>query len=370
MSTEANTEIVTFEQAVTLKGRKAIEFFSKKENLEPLIAFVKKEATATIYNVKIKKDRDAIGSTAFKVSKSRKALEDAIKASLSDMETRVKATKAVSKYMESELNSIREDVLAPRNVWQAEQDKIEEERIDNIRTSIDNIKLMSHLSGVETKEQIANLIEGVEVIDVSEGFEEFASEAAQAVKEVLKVLNDRVLKIIEEDRQREQTEQLQKEQLRNQINERLNKLAMIPMDLLGKGAKEIQWQIDSLNAFEVPKEEFGDAYQQALDSVQIVLKQLGTMLTQQLVLEKQATPQVSIQPAADKPALDIVSDLNQTLETKNIDKPITDEVIVSFLESQLHDVVDFGYLLVTDNPQINGEALQRIKRKFNEFSNK
>ncbi len=313
MSTEASTEIVSFDQAVALKGRKAIEFFSNQENLKPLIAFVKKEATATVYNVKIKKDRDAIGSVALKISKSRKALSDVIKASVSDMETKVKAAKAVSKFMETELNQIRETVLAPRNVWQAEQDKIEKERIDNIRTSIDDIQVLGQLSGSETKEEIANLIEGVESIDVSEGFEEFTSEAAQAVKDVLKTLNDRVLKIIEEARQREQTEQLQKEQLRNQINERLNKLGMIPMGLLGKSSEDIQKKIDSLNDFDVSQEEFGDSYQQAIDSVQTVLTQLNTMLTQQLALEKQATPESSSQPAAEKPALEIVGGLNQTL---------------------------------------------------------
>ena len=313
MSTKTNSEAVTFNQAVALKGRKAIEFFSSQENLKPLIDFVKKESTATIYNVKIKKDRDAMGSTALKISKSRKALSDAIKASVSDMETKVKAAKAVSKYMEAELNQIRETVLAPRNIWQAEQDKIEEERIDNIRTSIGDIQALGQLSGSETKEQIANLIEGVESIDVSEGFEEFASEAAQAVKGVLKILNDRVLHIIEEARQRKQSEQIKKEQLRSQINERLNKLAMIPVGLLGKSSQDIQQKIDSLNDFSVTHEEFGDFHQQAIDSVQTVLSQLNTMSAQQLAFEKQAALKVSVQPAAEKPALGIVSGLNQAL---------------------------------------------------------
>ena len=325
MSTEANTEVVTFNQAVALKGRKAIEFFSNQENLKPLIAFVEKEATATVFDVKLKKDRDAIGSTALKVSKSRKALADAIKASVSDMEVKVKTAKAASKFMEAELNKIREAVLEPRNVWQAEQDKIEEERVASIRASIDDIQVLGQLSGSETKEQIANLIEGVESIDVSEGFEEFASEAAQAVKDVLKTLNDRVLQIIEEARQREQTEQLQKEKLRNQINERLNNLAMIPMGLLGKSSQDIQKKIDSLNDFNVSQEEFGDSYQQAIDSVQTVLAQLNTMLIQQLSLEKQAPAEVPSQPAIEKPALEIVGETNQTLNSTAPQEPIFKE---------------------------------------------
>ena len=46
---------------------------------------------------------------------------------------------------------------------------------------------------------------------------------------------------------------------------------------------------------------------------------------------------------------------------------ITDQVIVEFLKSQLNDVTDFGYLLVSDDPQHNAEALANLKHKYQVF---
>lgn len=281
------TELITFDNAIQLKGKKAIEFFSNKENLTPLVAFVKEEATATVNNVETKKGRDAIGSTALKVSKSRNALTDAIDASVSELEKKVKTAKAVSKYVEQELNEVRDNILQPRKVWQAEQDLIEEKRIKDIKEEIDKILGIGTLQGNESKDQIASLVEAVESIDVSEGFEEFTVDAAQAVKDVLKTLNDKVLSIIEVDRQAEQAQQLAAEQKRNKITERLNKLALIPVDLIGESSSKIKDKIDKLNNYEVPESEFGESYQQAVDSVKTVIKKLTSMHDEKIIIEEQ-----------------------------------------------------------------------------------
>ena len=333
-TTENSLQVTTFEQAVSLKGRKAIEFFSEVSNIDPLIQFVKKEATATVFNVNLKKDRDAIGALALKISKSRKALSEAIKISVFELETKVKAAKAVNKYMEAELNEIRDQVKAPRDEWQVGQDAIEHKRVYAIRSRIAEIDAFGVYMGNESKEEIGNLIEAIELIDVSEGFEEFAAEAALAAKGALKALNDRVLQIIEEARQREQTELLQKEQLRNQVVERLNKLAMIPMGMLGKGSEEIERTIKQVEATSVSEEEFGESYQAAVQSVGTVLSQLGLMLMQQKQLESTAPvdmPSVSGQPdltpeiveevkaEADSPIMDLLGDPE---ERRELPKPI------------------------------------------------
>lgn len=281
------TELITFDKAIELKGRKAVDFFSNKGNITPLVAFVKEEATTIVHTVDTKKGRDAIGSTALKVSKSRKLLTDAINKSISEMETKVKTAKAVAKYVEQELNEVRDNILEPRKVWQAEQDLIEENRIIDIKKDIDNILAIGTLLGNESKEEIASLVEAVESIDVSEGYEEFTSDAAQAVKDVLKTLNDKVLSIIEVDRKAEQEVQLAAERKRNQITERLNNLAMIPTYLIGKPSSKIKDKIDSLNGRVVSKDEFGESYQQAVDSVKTVIKQLTSMFDQRIIFEEQ-----------------------------------------------------------------------------------
>lgn len=329
------TEMVTFDQAIQLKGRKAIDFFSKMENLTPLVDFVKTEALATVPDVKTKKGRDAIGSTALKVSKSRKALTDAIDASISDMQAKVKTAKGVSQYIIEELNQVRSEVLAPRNIWQAEQDLIEENRIKGIKEDIDNILGIGTLQGNESKEEIASLVEAVESIDVSEGYSEFTAIAAQAVKDVLKTLNDKVLSIIEVDRKAEQELRLLAEQKINKITERLNKLAMTPMDLLSKPSSEIKDKIDSLKNYEVPESEFGESYQQAVDSVKTVIGQLTSMFDNQIIIEEQASlmaeqerhPESQLEPAPqvvanNSPMAEIMDKPQQENEIKRDNREI------------------------------------------------
>lgn len=287
--TESSKEVstITFSKAVALKGRKAIEFFSCKENIDDLIEAVKKEATATVFDVSKKKDRDAIGSIALKVSQSRKALTEASNASINDLQAQVKATKDVNKHWEAQLNAIRKDVLAPRDEWQEEQNKIEEARIAEIKARIAGIHAIGGLQGSETKQDIANLIDAVDIIDVADGFAEFAQEAAQAVKDVLKVLNDQVLVIVEHDRKLEQDRLLQEANQRNAIAERLNKLRSIPMDVLGKSAEVIQNKITSIQNVELSEDEFGESFSEAVQLVETVIDQLGMMMDQAILLEKQ-----------------------------------------------------------------------------------
>ena len=44
-----------------------------------------------------------------------------------------------------------------------------------------------------------------------------------------------------------------------------------------------------------------------------------------------------------------------------------DETIKEFLISQLEDVTDFGYLLISNEERVDDEALCNLKKKFKEF---
>lgn len=282
----SNTEIVTFDQATALTGKKAIDFFSSEENVKPLVDQVKTEALSLVPNVKTKKGRDEIGSTALKVSKSRKALEDAIDKSVADLKAKVKTATEVKKFVVSELNSAREDVLKPRNEWQAEQDRFEAERVEEIQTRIKNIESLGAFSNDETKEDLASRIDALEAMDVSEGFAEFTAEAATAIASATKKLNDRILQIIEEEKAEAQRKQLEAEQKKNRIQERLTNLVQIPLGLMGKSSTEIQDKINSLQAFAVLEEDFEERTEEAKTSLSQVVSQLDMMLNQAKQLEE------------------------------------------------------------------------------------
>ena len=412
-NTENAVVAISLDKAVALKGRKAIEFFSNKENIDGLIEVIKTKATTTVFDMKKKKDRDAVGSIALKISQSRKVVTEASKASVADLNTQVKATKDVNKHWETELNEIRRAVLAPRDEWQAKEDEIQEARIAKIKESIAGIHAIGVLTGIESKQDLANLIDAVDTIDVAEGFEEFAQEAAQAAKDVLKALNDQVLVIVEQDRKAEQDRLLLEANQRNAIAERLGKLRNIPMSVLGSSAAAIQNKITSIESVELLEDEFGESLVEALNLVEVVIGQLNTMLDQAITLEEQAEivaqaaiaaqaePAPEIEPTeiegvvtgSDLVAEDVVEAMRDMAEPvsgskfgsvpesahtqENYDEvfndeplsspSITNETIAEFLKGQLNDVTDFGYLLVSPDPQQNAEAMANLRAKFKAF---
>ena len=94
---------------------------------------------------------------------------------------------------------------------------------------------------------------------------------------------------------------------------------------------------------------------------------------------KSATPEpvqeqaakASAPARAAEPVSETQAAVTQELAPAEPQQPVVnDEVIANFLSAQLNDVTDFGWLLVSDDPQLNGEALQRLKAKFQNFLNR
>jgi hypothetical protein len=283
---DLKTEVVTFEQATALTGNKAVAFFSDAENVLPLIEQVKTEYLSLIPDLTTKKGRDAIGTNALNISKSRGVLEDAIDNSVSSMVTKVKKAKEVKKVVIAELNAARETVLAPRKEWKREQDKIEEARIDAIKLKIKGISDVGLFNITDTKEDLSSKIDALENIDVSSSFEEFTAQAASTINEAISSLNARILKIIEEKKTEDQRVQLAAEQKKTKIQERLSTLVQIPLGLMGKDSLLIQKKINSLEGFQITDEEFEERAEEAVNSLNQVVSQLKIMHSQAEQLEK------------------------------------------------------------------------------------
>jgi hypothetical protein len=300
-----NIEPITLDKALELKGRKATEFFSTEENIVSLIKLVKNEALSLVPVVSTKKGRDEIGSNALKVSKSRKALTGAIELTIADMQTKVKAAKGLIKTVDAELGQVRTDVLKPRNEWQAIEDKKEADRVEAIQSSIANIYQFAELSGSESKDELANLIEAIESIDISEGFAEFTGEAAGAKSSSIKLLNDKIISLA-------QQEIIVEQETATRIEARINKLRMIPTSLFGKSSHEIQQSIDSITKYQITELDFAARASEAEQAKELVLSQLAQM-KEMVLLNEQAT--ASAEPEIEQP-LGITSESGKPITLK------------------------------------------------------
>lgn len=290
--TPANVvETYPIESLVTLKGRRAFEIYSNIELLKPYIEYVRQESTSILYDMTKKKDRDACGSNARKVSSTKTALTSAIADSVKAEQARVKAAQEGKRFVETELSNIRDEVLAPRKAWQEEQDRIEAARVNAINERINNISDIGNLRGNESKEEIGSLIEALDAMPIDESFEEFSGKANEAKAEALKTLNDKLLDIIEfeqaEERRKQLEEQERKAQLaleaekkKNKIEKIINALRMTPMDYMGKKSSVIQDKIDKVKAYEPTVEEFEDRHDEAVQAKAQVVQQLEMMFQQ------------------------------------------------------------------------------------------
>jgi len=288
-----DNQITTLSKALELKGRKALDFFSKEENIKPLVAAVAEEALSIIPAVATKKGRDAIGSNALKVSKSRKAITEAIELTIADHQAKVKAGKALSKFVTTELNQVRTDILQPREEWQKKEDKKEEERVSGIQARISKITELTQTTGLESKEELSSLIEAIENIDISHGFQEFSGEAAGAKADATKLLNDKIVSLVQEEIIAEQNKAAE-------IEARINTLRMTPTELFGQPSSAIQENIDFVNNFDALEADFGDRVAEVEQVKLQVVAQLTQMKDMVLLTEQAVQPAPAV--TQDAPA--------------------------------------------------------------------
>lgn len=174
---------------------------------------------------------------------------------------------------------------------QREQDikEAEAKRVADIRARIDQLNEFVTDAQNEDSAGITAITEAIDLIDCSVGFEEFTAEALNTKQKVLSQLgtllqNKLAAEGAERDRLAAQKMQQQIAQ-QQKIETRINNLRMIPIDLMGKPAAEIAAKLKSLNDYAVPAEDFGDRYQEAIDSKAQVIQQVSMMLENQKLVE-------------------------------------------------------------------------------------
>jgi len=205
----------------------------------------------------------------------------------------------------NEVELIYSSVVGPFET-QLEVNKIAKEKaerelkelIDSQRIDINNMNNFVNECIGKTSKSISDVIEAVDLIETTVFHKDIIHEAIEVKKAVQSSLAELLAQALNEEslaleraKLVEQQEEADKAQLiadlKVKTQERLNKLMMIPTSLYGKTSGEIKAKIDSLNNYEVPESEFGESYQQAVDSVKTVISQLTSMFDQQIIIEEQ-----------------------------------------------------------------------------------
>jgi hypothetical protein len=170
--------------AVVPPQETAMAVFSAEKGLEPWLQQIRVEIDGFTPDITSRKGREAIASMAYKVARSKTALDDVGKKLVADLKEIPKKIDAERKRVRDTLDSWQEEVRRPLNEWQAKEDK----RVDDHNQAIQNLKDLAVFAETPTAAVVAQVIADLELVALDDSWEEFLPEAAQVKDKSLATL--------------------------------------------------------------------------------------------------------------------------------------------------------------------------------------
>lgn len=178
----------------------ALQVYSTPQGLDPYLAKIKEELDAFVPDVSTKKGRDAIASIAYKVAKSKTALDNIGKDLVAELKDVPKKIDAERRRMRDLLDQWKDEVRAPLTAWEEAEAAREAKHKAGIEWFL--LRASEHDS-LSTDELRATLAE-VEDRPVDESWEEFEAEAHRAKAKAMERLT--VAIVVREKQEAEQAE--------------------------------------------------------------------------------------------------------------------------------------------------------------------
>ena len=149
---------------------------------------IAQEARSHVPDVTTKKGRDALGSLAAKVSKSKTLAEKYAKDLVAEEKARIKLVDDDRIQFVKRMDALRDEILAPRDAWE----QAEKDRVAKHEHHIATIRMVSTLATAADSEWTALTIkEAIETLEnrvIDSSFEEYEEQAKLAKFETLEVL--------------------------------------------------------------------------------------------------------------------------------------------------------------------------------------
>ena len=199
--------------------------YAKRGGTDELFDRIAQEARSFVPDVTTKKGRDAIGSLAMKVSKSKTLIEKCGKELVAEQKAQIKLIDDDRIAIVKKFDALRDEILAPRDAWE----KAEEDRVKKHQDAIIGIKMPADLLQNHptewTSENIKVAINDLENVCIDSSFEEFEQEAKLAKFETLEKLRTALVAREKYEAEQAELERLRKEQLEREQRERDERIA-------------------------------------------------------------------------------------------------------------------------------------------------
>lgn len=144
------------------------------EQVDALLDRIRAEVRSFAPDTSTAKGRDAIKSLAYKVSRTKSAIDDAGKALNEDARKQINAVDAGRKKIRDALDALRDEARKPLDDWEA----AEEARVAALKRRFDAL-VIGDMSNSASSE-IAAVLEAVERTEIGDDWQEYQGEAAIA----------------------------------------------------------------------------------------------------------------------------------------------------------------------------------------------
>ncbi|WP_430318290.1 hypothetical protein [Pseudomonas nitroreducens] len=199
----------------------ALQVYSTENGLEPYLQIIKTEIDAFVPDVSTKKGRDAIASIAYKVARSKTALDNAGKELVAELKEVPKKIDAERKRMRDLLDAWQADVRRPLTEWE----EAEAARVERHTDAINHMKALT--VGLESFDSpsISNRITETDAFVIDDSWEEFEAEAHRVKAASLATLREALAKREQYEAEQAELERLRAEAAAREQQEREERIA-------------------------------------------------------------------------------------------------------------------------------------------------
>ncbi|HEJ3182314.1 TPA: hypothetical protein SL332_001381 [Pseudomonas aeruginosa] len=163
----------------------ALQVYSAVNGLDPFLAKIREEIDGFVPDVTTRKGREAIASIAYKVARSKTALDNVGKELVAELKEVPKKVDAERKRMRDLLDSWQAEVRKPLTEWE----EAEEARVSKHKAGIEWFRSRPDEHRYSDSAQIRAAIAEVQAVKIGDPWQEFEAEALRAKANALEALS-------------------------------------------------------------------------------------------------------------------------------------------------------------------------------------
>lgn len=231
MNAPVNTQV---NELQVLEQNVIVAAFAKRGGTDELYERIAQEVRSHVPDVSTKKGRDAIGSLALKISKSKTLIEKCGKELVAEQKAQIKVIDDDRISIVKKFDLLRDEILAPRDAWE----QAEKDRVAKHSQFISNIKVMYGLCFDLPSLEIKKAIDSLESLVVDSSLDEYEQEAKLAKFETIEALRTALVAREKHEAEQAELERLRQEEILRQQKERDEAIAREAAEKATREAEE------------------------------------------------------------------------------------------------------------------------------------